>query len=608
MERNIMSGVDIQNVEESSDGEVGLVEPQDFHSKEPFFFERGGSVEELSIRYETYGKLNPTKDNAILVCHALTGDHHCAGIHSKADRKPGWWNDMIGHGKPIDVDRFFVICSNGLGACQGTTGPTSINPATGKPYGLSFPDLTVSDMVRAQKLLIDHLELDKLFAVIGGSMGGMQVLQWAVEYPNLVDRVVPIAATARHGAQTIAFNEVGRNAIIQDAKWKNGDYPTGDGPGVGLGIARMMAHLTYLSEEGMEQKFGRTRRQSNSEDTGPEKRFDVEFEVESYLRHQGKAFVNRFDANTYLYLTKALDRFDLYGENDDLSDAFSKVEAKTLAIGFTSDWLYTPDQNREIVDTLLRLGKDASYAEIDYDFGHDSFLLKAEAFHDLIRAFLGTKQGPQEDGKKASSAGPARKEVKRESDFQIISQWVGEGERVLDLGCGQGILLDHLRRTKNVYGVGVDIDPDKVTSCVAHGVSAYQGDVREALRVFDEDSFDWVVFSRTVEELENSGEALRDALRVGKRAAVSFVNHGFWLNRLNYFLSGSRTRNEVYPKAWHERIPSNPFTLSDFESFCQNAGIAIHRKIHLAGDWRKPCRFLPNLRAGCAIYEIGRGE
>ena len=359
----------------------------------------------------------------------------------------------------------------------------------------------------------------------------------------------------------------------------------------------------------MEQKFGRNRRQANRKDTGPERRFDVEFEVESYLRHQGKSFVNRFDANTYLYLTKALDRFDLYGENDDLSEAFSKVEAKTLAIGFTSDWLYTPAQNREIVDVLLRLGKEASYAEIDYDFGHDSFLLKADAFHDLIRAFLGPKHehGQKKDTQESSGAGPARKEVKRESDFQIISQWVGKGERVLDLGCGRGILLDHLQRTKRVYGVGVDIDPEKITSCVSHGISAYQGDVRKALQTFEADSFDWVVFSRTVEELEDSGETLREALRVGKRAAVSFVNHGFWLNRLNYFLNGSRTRNEVYPETWHERRPSNPFTLSDFESFCKDADITIRRHVHLGGDWRKSCCFLPNLRAGCAIYEIGRG-
>ena len=601
-----MSSTSKQN-DEPNDTEVGLVQPRDFVSEAPFHFERGGKIESLSIRYETYGELNDQKNNAILVCHALTGDHHCAGLHSENDRKPGWWHDMIGPGKPIDVNHFFVICSNCLGACQGTTGPISTNPSTGQPYGLSFPDLTVSDMVRAQKLLVDHFELKQLYAVIGGSMGGMQVLQWAVEYPDAVERIIPIAATARHSAQAIAFNEVGRNAIIQDSQWKNGEYSTEDGPDVGLSIARMMAHITYLSEESMERKFGRSRKSAPKEAADPKQRFDVEFEVESYLRHQGKSFVNRFDANTYLYLTKALDRFDLYGENNDLSEALAKVKAKTLSIGFTSDWLYTPAQNREIVDTLLRLGKEASYAEIDYDLGHDSFLLKADAFHNLIRAFLGTEPERPKSTPSNSKTDLDRKEVKRETDFQIISQWIEQRERVLDLGCGRGILLDHLQEAKSVYGVGVDIDPDKITSCVARNVSAYQGDVREALRTFDADSFDWVVFSRTVEELENPGETLRDALRVGKRAAVSFVNHGFWLNRLNYFLNGSRTRNEVYPEAWHERSPANPFNLQDFEKFCQGAGIAIHRRIHLAGDWRKPCHLLPNLRAGCAIYELGRG-
>ena len=601
-----MSGDSEHRAKKPLEGEVGLVAPKDFHSEEPFLFERGGRIESLDIRYETYGELNAAKDNAILVCHALTGDHHCAGFHFDDERKPGWWNDMIGPSKPIDTNRFFVICSNCLGACQGTTGPSSVNPATGQSFGLSFPDLTVSDMVRAQKLLVDQLGLEKLYAVIGGSMGGMQVLQWAVEYPEIVERIIPIAATARHSAQAIAFNEVGRNAIIQDAKWQNGEYPEDDGPDVGLSIARMMAHITYLSEKSMERKFGRNKRNVEGENAGSNQRFAVEFEVESYLRHQGKSFVNRFDANTYLYLTKALDRFDLYGENDDLSEAFSKVTARTLAIGFTSDWLYTPAQNRDVADTLLRLGKEASYVEINYDLGHDSFLLKADAFHNLIRAFLGTELDQAAEDACIPKGELARKEVKRETDFQVISQWIGEGERVLDLGCGRGTLLNHLRKTKMVYGVGVDVDPDKVTSCVSHGVSAYQGDVRKALQIFERDSFDWVVFSRTVEELEDSGEVLRDALRVGKRVAVSFVNHGFWLNRLNYFLSGSRTRNEVYPEAWHERSPSNPFTLSDFESFCQETGITIHRCVPLGGDWRKPCRFLPNLRAGCAIYELGR--
>ena len=372
-------------VKVSKKGEIGKVSPKVFEHKDKFVMSHG-ELNSLQITYETYGKLNKDRTNAILVCHALTGDHHVAGIY-EGDKRKGWWDHAVGPGKAIDTDEFFVICSNCLGACQGSTGPTSINPVTDKPYGMSFPDLTIKDMVTAQKLLLDHLKIKSLYSVIGGSMGGMQVLQWAVEYPEVVERIIPIAATARHSAQAIAFNEVGRNAIIQDAQWKNGEYSAASGPDVGLGIARMMAHITYLSEESMERKFGRSRKSAPLEDSEPQQRFDVEFEVESYLRHQGKSFVNRFDANTYLYLTKALDRFDLYGENNDLSEALAKVKAKTLSIGFTSDWLYTPAQNREIVDTLLRLGKEASYAEIDYDLGHDSFLLKADAFHNLIRLY-----------------------------------------------------------------------------------------------------------------------------------------------------------------------------------------------------------------------------
>lgn len=341
---------------------------------------------EIRIRYETYGHLNSAKDNAILICHALSGDHHCAGIHRMEDRKQGWWNAMIGPGKPIDTNRFFVVCSNVLGGCQGSTGPTSINPATGKPYNTSFPSITIGDMVKAQYLLMRHLGIERWNTIVGGSMGGMQVLEWAVRYPECVARILPMATTARQGAQSIAFNEVGRCAIMQDPKWDNcgGNYEPTDGPSVGLAVARMMAHITYLSDKGMDSKFGRTRRRQE----GNTPRFGVEFEVESYLRYQGTSFVNRFDANTYLYLTKALDRFDLYGESNQLEDQLKVVTARSLIIGFTSDWLFPPEQNRDIVRALLRCGKDASYAEIETDLGHDSFLVHSPALFELVEAFL----------------------------------------------------------------------------------------------------------------------------------------------------------------------------------------------------------------------------
>ena len=361
---------------------VGQTAPQDFVSKEPFQFANGGSIPSLTIRYETYGELNAAKDNTVLVCHALSGDHHCAGYHEGAE-KPGWWDNMIGPGKPVDTSRYHVICSNCLGGCQGTTGPGSINPETGQPYNLSFPRLSIKDMVNAQKLLLDHLGIRSLHSVIGGSMGGMQAMQWMISYPDIPKRVLILASTARQSTQAIAFNEVGRTAIHQDPAWNEGNYTKDNPPATGLATARMMAHITYLSNRGLETKFGRDRKKDTSGLLT-----DVEFEVESYLRHQGKSFVNRFDANTYLYFTKALDKFDLYGPQNDLTQAFADVQARVMAIGFTSDWLYPPEENREIIQALLKLGKDASYAEIASELGHDSFLLKTPLYFDLVSAFL----------------------------------------------------------------------------------------------------------------------------------------------------------------------------------------------------------------------------
>jgi homoserine O-acetyltransferase len=380
-------------------GEVGLVQPRDFVSEEPFSFDSGQSLPGFKLRYETYGRLNAARDNAILICHALSGDHHCAGIHSLNDRKQGWWNNLIGPGKAVDTNRFFVICSNCLGGCQGSTGPSSINPATGHPYGIAFPFVTVRDMVRAQKRLLDHLGLASLYAVIGGSMGGMQVLQWGIEYPDFVKRMLAMATTARESAQGIGFNEVGRQAIMQDPLWNKGDYAKSGGPRVGLAIARMMAHITYVSDASMDRKFGRRQvgrapvaevaANGDSSPTSKSYTFDVQFEVENYLRYQGESFINRFDANSYLYITRAIDHFDLAATYGSLDQAFAPVKGMTLVVGFTSDWLFPPEQNRAIALALMRAGKRASYAELSTDLGHDSFLLESEELYTLVRNFLG---------------------------------------------------------------------------------------------------------------------------------------------------------------------------------------------------------------------------
>ncbi len=369
----------------TSPGEVGLVAPRDFTYAQPFTFKSGQIIPGFTLRYETYGELSVTRDNAVLICHALSGDHHCAGWHSPADRKPGWWNNLIGPGKAVDTNRFFVICANVLGGCQGSTGPSSINPVTGRPYGVTFPFVTILDMVRAQKLLLDHLGIVELHAIIGGSMGGMQAMLFGIQYPQFTRRIIAMATTARESAQAIAFNEVGRQAIMQDPAWADGDYARDAGPRVGLAIARMMAHITYVSDASMDRKFGRRKKETAATDAYT---FEPQFEVEGYLRHQGQSFINRFDANSYLYITRALDQFDLAHAYGSLEAAFSHLHAEMLVVGFTSDWLFPPEQNRTLTLAALRAGKRSSYAELSTDLGHDSFLLESEELYGLVRGFL----------------------------------------------------------------------------------------------------------------------------------------------------------------------------------------------------------------------------
>lgn len=339
----------------------------------------------FSVAYQTYGALNAAKSNAILICHALTADQHVANKHPVTG-KPGWWDTLVGPGKPIDTNRFFVICSNVLGGCMGSTGPASINPKTGTPYGLDFPVITISDIVDAQARLIDHLGIDQLFAVVGGSMGGMQVLNWAARYKDRVFAAAPIATAAWHSSQNIAFHEVGRQAVMADPDWHGGNYyAVGKSPRNGLAVARMAAHITYLSEEALHRKFGR-----NLQDRSQVAfTFNAEFQVESYLRHQGSTFVDRFDANSYLYITRAMDYFDLKSEYDDvLANAFRGTKTRFCVVSFTSDWLYPTRESRDIVQALNAVAANVSFVEIETDKGHDAFLLEEPTFFATIRGFL----------------------------------------------------------------------------------------------------------------------------------------------------------------------------------------------------------------------------
>ena len=368
---------------------VGIVATQHttlFTNPDRLQLDSGNALGPITVAYETYGTLSPQRDNAIFVCHALTGDAHAAGRHATEDRKPGWWDELIGPGKGLDTDKYFVICANVLGGCQGTTGPGSINPETDSRYCMSFPMITVGDIVSVHSRLIEHLGIKRLLAAIGGSLGGMQVLEWAARFPDQLDAAIVLASAGNLSAQGIAFNAVGRRAISTDPQFDSGHYYDGAGPRYGLALARMIAHITYLSEASIELKFGRRLQDDN------EFAFDLlketEFQIESYLHHQGKRFVERFDANSYLCLTKAMDYFNLEDSYGSFDEALGRSDARFLIVSYTSDWLFPSEQSKQLVASLVKRGKHTSYTEFASPFGHDSFLIEVEPLARLIQPFL----------------------------------------------------------------------------------------------------------------------------------------------------------------------------------------------------------------------------
>ncbi len=362
-----------------------IVETKFYKIDKKVKFESGIEFGPITVAYETYGTLNDNKDNAILVIHALTGTAHAAYYNTEEDKKPGWWDDMIGEGKAFDTNKYFIISTNILGGCSGTTGPSSINPETNKPYALNFPVFTIEDTVNVQKELLNYFGIKTLYAVAGGSMGGMEAIQFTISYPDMVKSAILIATTSRLSPQAIAFNAVGRNSIISDPNWNNGNYyDKAEKPDRGLSNARMIGHITYLCEEAMYNKFGRKLQNKNHYDFN----FDIDFQVESYLQHQGQIFVDRFDANSYLYITKAVDYFDPARKYGSLQNAFKNTNAKFLIISFDSDWLFPSNQSKEIVNALMQLDKDVSYCEIQSPCGHDAFLLEYEVQSKIIKSFL----------------------------------------------------------------------------------------------------------------------------------------------------------------------------------------------------------------------------
>ncbi len=561
----------------------------------------GVTLINVEVAYETYGVLNAARSNAILVLHAFSGDAHAAGI-SKETGEPGWWSVMIGPELAFDTDRYFVISSNVLGGCRGTTGPASIDLATGRHYAMRFPVITIGDMVRAQKMLIEHLGIERLLAVAGGSMGGMQALEWAAAYPDSVAAVIPIAATARHSAQQIAFNEVGRQAIMADPDWNEGDYYDTRPPARGLAVARMVGHITYMSDTSMRKKFGRRLRDKDA--FGYD--FSVDFEVESYLRYRGSQFVNRFDANSYLYITKAMDYFDLSANRGTLASAFDRTRARFLVLSFTSDWLYPTYQSLETVSALRSRNIDVAFCELTSTYGHDAFLLETHEQSQMVAGFLESVYRDSTSVRRESPPAETAPEISARLDYSIIAELIEPGSRVLDLGCGEGELLAWLREHKGVEAQGVEIDPQKVAHAIGRGVSVYQSDIEQGLADYPDSIFDFVILSQTLQEMRYPLRVLREMLRVGRHAVVAFPNFGHWTTRFSHFASGRSPRTKLFPYIWYESPNLHFLTVNDFILLCRDQNWSIERQMFVRGN--RESRFLPNLFAEVAVFSIRAGS
>lgn len=605
-------------------GSVGIVETQYLtfaHPPEEMGLDCGRKLGPITLAYETYGTLNEAKSNAILILHALSGDAHAAGRHHPDDPKPGWWDNMIGPGKAFDTDRYFVICSNVLGGCMGSTGPSSINPETGTAYGVEFPLITISDMVRAQTHLIDHLGIERLLAVAGGSMGGMQAQEWMCRYPDRVRSALVIASTPLLSPQALAFDAVGRNAIQADPDYKGGAYyQNGASPNQGLSIARMLAHITYLSDGSMRSKFGRELQNASSYSWD----FNSEFSVETYLDYQGEQFVNRFDANSYQYITKAINYFDIAADFGSLDNATGRVNGDVLVLSYSSDWLYPPYQSEEIVYSLARNRKKVSYCNVASEYGHDGFLLEVETMTEIVSGFLahvfqtgrvGEDLPPEHRREKA----PKPRDVYRQRsifdghrvDYDRIIDLVQEGSRVLDVGCGDGELLSQLIRRKNVGGTGMELDQDNVITCVRRGVPVIQADVDvEGLERYPDRSFDYAILSMVLQVVENPEPVLNELLRVAKQIIVSFPNFGFWKVRAKSLLSGRSPQTRNFPYAWWMTPNRHLFSIKDFREFCTTRGIRIEREIPIYSHGRgyRDVGLWPNLLADEAVMVISAGE
>ena len=577
---------------------VGPVRPQTAHFESPLQLKSGQVLPRYDLVYETYGQLNADRSNAVLICHALNASHHVAGFSADDPSIVGWWDNMVGPGKPVDTNRFFVIGVNNLGSCFGSTGPASINPATGKPFGGAFPVVTVEDWVNAQARLADQLGIDCFAAVMGGSLGGMQALYWAIAYPDRLRHAIVIASTAKLSAQNIAFNEVARRAIVNDPDFFGGDYYAHNTvPKLGLSVARMIGHITYLSDDDMAEKFGRQLRGSKDYKFG----FDVEFEIESYLRYQGEKFSSYFDANTYLLITRALDYFDPAKESGgDLAAAVSPIKADCLLVSFKTDWRFPPGRSQEIVQALLAKNKRVSYAEIDAPHGHDAFLMDDPRYHQLLNAYfdrIDREISAPEEMKRTppSTATPLR------PDLTQIAKWIANDKRVLDLGCGDGDLLHWLGTRQNCHGVGVEISDEKVLACEQRELQVIQTNIENGLSMFGQQQFDVVVLSQALQATHETRRVLSEIGEIGKECIVSIPNFGHWSHLIS-LLRGRMPVNPRLPYAWYNTPNLHFATVNDFEDFLTQLGFKIKDRAYLDED--KKISWFPNLRSTLALYRF----
>ena len=571
---------------------------------EPLLLAAGDVIPRVTVCYETYGKLNPLRDNAVLICHALTGDSHVA--RRDDDDDPGWWDILIGPGKPVDTDRFFVICPNVLGGCRGTTGPNSTNPQTGRPWGSDFPIVQIEDIVEVQQRLIDHLAIDQLHAVIGGSLGGYMALTWGVQKPQHVRGVVAMATSPRLTSQGLAFDVVGRNAITSDPEFQGGQfYESGNGPLVGLAIARMLGHITYLSREAMTSRFDVNRMDARNIKT----RFETKFAVGSYLAYQGDRFGDRFDANSYITLSTAMDLFDLGGTASELREVFSRSTARWLVMSFSTDWLFLPFQSREIVNALIANNKPVSYCNVISKCGHDAFLLAddLDSYGEMTRAFLDNLD--ESSHHLVANPVPDRPTsiFQYRLEYDTLLEFIPQGASVLDLGCGGGELLGRLQDRGHSHLVGLELDEKAILSCIQRGLDVVQVDLNEGLTPFADGQFDVVVLSQTLQAIRNVERVIKEMLRVGRHAIVSFPNAAYAPLRERLREHGlSPQTDSVQGYHWFNTPSVRTFSILDFDDFCRMQGIKIERQVAIDTAAGKAVTEHPNLNADIAIVMLGK--